>query len=54
MLETENHLYRPAASTWSDPKQAGGYGWGQMTHALAALFFVTELEPMAVHAGVTM
>ena len=27
MLETKNHMYRPAASTWSDPKQAGGYGW---------------------------
>ena len=50
MLETKNHMYRPAASTWSDPKQAGGYGRGQMTHALAALFFVTGLEPIAVHA----
>ena len=50
MLETENHMFRPNASTWSDPKLAGGYGWGQMSHALAALFFVTGLEPMDIHA----
>ena len=51
MLETENHMFRPPASTWADPQHAGGYGWGQMSHALAALFFVTELEPMDVHAA---
>ena len=50
MLETEKHLFRPPASTWADPQRAGGYGWGQMSHALAALFFVTGLEPMDIHA----
>ena len=50
MLETENHFLRPSASTWSDPKRAGGYGWGQMTHALAAMFFVTGLEPLQIYA----
>jgi predicted dehydrogenase len=50
MLETENHFLRPSASTWSDPKLAGGYGWGQMTHALAAMFFVTGLEPLQIYA----
>ena len=52
MLETEGHLYRPPPSTWADPERAGGYGWGQLSHALAALFFVTDLEPESVHAAV--
>ena len=52
MLETEGHLYRPQPSTWADPGRAGGYGWGQLSHALAALFFVTGLEPESVHAAV--
>ena len=52
MLETEDHLYRPPPSTWADPRRAGGYGWGQLSHALAALFFVTGLVPESVHAAV--
>ena len=52
MLETEGHLYRPPPSTWADPRRAGGYGWGQLSHALAALFFVADLEPESVHAAV--
>ena len=52
MRETKGHLYRPPPSTWADPQRAGGYGWGQLSHALAALFFVTELEPHSVHAAV--
>ncbi|MFQ3184186.1 MAG: putative dehydrogenase, partial [Octadecabacter sp.] len=35
MLETANHLFRPPASTWADPNNAGGYAWGQMSHSLA-------------------
>ena len=52
MLETEDHFFRPLPSTWADPSRAGGYGWGQLSHALAALFFVTDLEPRSVHAVV--
>lgn len=52
MAETEGHLYRPPPSTWADPRRAGGYGWGQLSHALAALFFVTDLAPESVHAAV--
>ncbi|GAB5376155.1 MAG: hypothetical protein AcusKO_26170 [Acuticoccus sp.] len=44
MLETADHLFRPPASTWADPKKAGGYGWGQMSHSLAWLIFVTGLR----------
>ena len=52
MLETSEHFYRPPPSTWADPRRAGGYGWGQLSHALAALFFVTDLAPESVHAAV--
>jgi len=43
MLETVDHLFRPPASTWADPQKAGGYGWGQMSHSLAWLFYVSDL-----------
>lgn len=53
MLETVEHLFRPPASTWADPDKAGGYGWGQMSHSLAWLVFVTGLrfETMYALAG---
>lgn len=44
MLETRNHLFRPPASTWADPEKAGGYGWGQMSHSLGWLFYVSDLR----------
>jgi predicted dehydrogenase len=51
MLETAGHLFRPPASTWATPGAAGGYGWGQLTHALGLLAFVTaELAPTEVIA----
>ena len=28
MKETEGAMFRPPASTWADPKRAGGFGWG--------------------------
>ncbi len=43
MAETKDALFRPPASTWADPKKAGGYGWGQMSHSLAWLAWVTDL-----------
>jgi predicted dehydrogenase len=50
MAETKDHLFRPPASTWSDPKRSGGYGWGQLTHGLGALFRLVDLEPARVFA----
>ena len=44
MAETKDHLFRPPASTWADPKKAGGYAWGQMSHSLAWLVYVTDLK----------
>jgi predicted dehydrogenase len=43
MAETEDHLFRPPPSTWSDPARAGGYGWGQLSHALAWVAYVTDM-----------
>ena len=50
MLETRDHLFRPPASTWADPKRSGGYGWGQLTHGLGMLFRLVDLEPARVFA----
>lgn len=44
LQETQGHLLRPPASTWADPKRAGGYGWGQMSHSLAWLCYVADLR----------
>ena len=50
MMETEGAMFRPPASTWADPKRAGGFGWGQLVHALGLLFRVADLEPAEVFA----
>jgi predicted dehydrogenase len=50
MLETEGSIFRPPASTWADPARAGGYGWGQLCHALGLLFGIVKLEPKEVFA----
>ncbi len=50
MMETAEHLFRPPASTWADPNKAGGYGWGQMSHSIAWLVFVTGLRFESVYA----
>jgi predicted dehydrogenase len=50
MVETRDHLFRPPVSTWADPKKSGGYGWGQLTHGLGALFRIIDLDPAKVFA----
>jgi predicted dehydrogenase len=50
MLETAGATFRPPASTWADPEQAGGYGWGQLCHALGLLFGIIQIEPKEVFA----
>ena len=50
MKETEGAMFRPPASTWADPKRAGGFGWGQLVHALGLLFRITSLAPAEVFA----
>ncbi len=50
MVETEGAVFRPPSSTWADPARAGGYGWGQLCHALGLLFGIVKLEPKEVFA----
>ena len=50
MLETRDHTFRPPASTWADPKRAGGYGWGQLSHALGMLYRILPLAPAEIYA----
>src|SRR5262249_38827291 len=50
MKETEGAMFRPPASTWADPKRAGGYGWGKSTHALGLLSRIVDVEPQQVYA----
>src|SRR5690606_3349818 len=33
-----------------DPERAGGFGWGQLVHALGLMFRVADLEPVEVFA----
>jgi predicted dehydrogenase len=47
---TETAVFRPPASTWADPSRAGGYGWGQLCHALGLLFRIADLAPQSVFA----
>jgi predicted dehydrogenase len=51
MEETAGHLFRPPASTWADPKRAGGYAWGQMSHSLAWMIHVSGLRLESVYCA---
>jgi predicted dehydrogenase len=50
MAETTSQQFQPPASTWADPARAGGYGWGQLTHALGVMFALADVSPQQVHA----
>jgi predicted dehydrogenase len=50
MIETEGAMFRPPPSTWADPKRAGGFGWGQLVHALGLMFRVVDIAPVEVFA----
>jgi predicted dehydrogenase len=50
LSETAGALFRPPPGTWADPANAGGYGWGQLVHALGVLFSIADLEPQQVFA----
>jgi predicted dehydrogenase len=43
-------FFRPDRSTWQEPAQGGGFAYGQLSHALALMFFLTGLEPDTVSA----
>ena len=50
MIETEGQIFRPPPSTWADPSRAGGYGWGQLVHALGVMFALADVQPATVFA----
>jgi predicted dehydrogenase len=50
LVETKDHMFQPERGTWADPANAGGYGWGQLSHALGLMFAVTGLAPAQVFA----
>jgi len=43
---------RAGAGTWADPSRGGGYGFGQLTHALGLLFWLVDLDPASVYGQV--
>jgi len=45
LLEAKKHTFQPLKSTWSDPNKAGGYGWGQTSHLLGAIFKLVNATP---------
>ena len=43
-------FFRPDKATWQSPDQGGGFAYGQMSHCLALMFFLTGLSPETVSA----
>lgn len=50
LSEASDHMFQPQKSTWADPENAGGYGWGQLSHALGLLFRLIDVAPQEVYA----
>lgn len=44
----EEAVFKPQLRTWSDPAVGGGFAHGQLTHALALLYWITDLQPDTV------
>lgn len=44
-------LFRPDDATWRDPASGGGFAYGQLSHSLALMFFLTGLEPVRVSSS---
>jgi predicted dehydrogenase len=41
---------QPQAATWQNPDAGGGYAYGQLSHALGLLYWLTDLRASAVQA----
>jgi len=44
-------MFRPALSTWQNPAAGGGFTWGQMSHSVALLLWLTGLRPLRASAA---
>jgi predicted dehydrogenase len=45
---------QPEAVTWAAVEHGGGYAFGQLTHALGLLFWITELDPSDIWARTSL
>jgi predicted dehydrogenase len=52
MAAWRSTMFRPDRSTWQDPAAGGGFAWGQMSHSVALLLWLTGLVPE--HAAAAM
>jgi predicted dehydrogenase len=52
LSDTKHCLLQPSPSTWADPSRAGGFGWGQLSHALGLMFLMVDDNPKSVFAQV--
>jgi predicted dehydrogenase len=43
-------FFRPDRSTWQDPAQGGGFAYGQLSHSVALMFWLTGLDAASVAA----
>jgi len=46
----DDTFFRPERSTWQDPAAGGGFAYGQLSHSLALMFFLTGTIPESVGA----
>jgi predicted dehydrogenase len=46
-------MFRPDAMTWQDPAGGGGFAYGQMSHSIALMLWLTGLTPETVAARST-
>ncbi|MEJ1159159.1 Gfo/Idh/MocA family protein [Prosthecomicrobium sp. N25] len=44
-------FFRPDRATWQDPRQGGGFAYGQMSHAIPLALWLTGLVPRTVRAA---
>jgi predicted dehydrogenase len=45
-------FFRPDRATWQDPARGGGFAYGQLSHSLAMLLWLTGLRPREIAAQV--
>ncbi|MSU90858.1 hypothetical protein GE300_14735 [Rhodobacteraceae bacterium 2CG4] len=43
-------FFRPDRSTWQDPAGGGGFAYGQLSHSLALMYYLSGLDPEKVSA----
>jgi predicted dehydrogenase len=44
-------FFRPDRATWQDPRQGGGFAYGQLSHSIALTLWLTGLAPVSVAAA---